>query len=91
VDRAGLLSHYATIRKVACSILDVVIEFFPIYLILPDPIIALGFTQPLTEMSTRNHLGREGKVRPAGKFDDHTAICESIVLTMGNPRRLTTL
>jgi hypothetical protein len=38
---------------------------------------ALGSTQPLTEMSTKNFLGGEG--RPARKADNLTAICEPIV------------
>jgi hypothetical protein len=38
---------------------------------------ALGSTQPLTEMSTRNLRG--GEKRPARKADNLTAICESIV------------
>jgi hypothetical protein len=38
---------------------------------------AVGSTQPLTEMSTRN-LPR-GKGRPAPKADNLTAICEPIV------------
>jgi hypothetical protein len=38
---------------------------------------ALGSTQPLTEMSTRNILG--GKGRPARKADNLTVICEPIV------------
>jgi hypothetical protein len=38
---------------------------------------ALGSTQSLTEMSTRNIPG--GKVRPARKDDDLTAISQSIV------------
>jgi hypothetical protein len=38
---------------------------------------ALGSTQPLTEMSTRNLPG--GKGRPARKADNLTAICEAIV------------
>jgi hypothetical protein len=46
---------------------------FSIYLILP----ALGSTQPLTEMSTRNFPG--GKKRPARRADNLTAICEPIV------------
>jgi hypothetical protein len=37
----------------------------------------LGSIQPLTEMSTRNLPG--GKVRPARKADNLTAICETIV------------
>jgi hypothetical protein len=38
---------------------------------------ALGSTQPLTEMSTRNIPG--GKGRPAHKADNRAAICEPIV------------
>jgi hypothetical protein len=38
---------------------------------------ALGSTQPLTEMSTRNIP--EDKGRPARKADNLTAICEPIV------------
>jgi hypothetical protein len=38
---------------------------------------ALGSTQPLTEMGTRN-LPR-GKGRPARKADNFTAICEPIL------------
>jgi hypothetical protein len=38
---------------------------------------ALGSTQPLTEMSTRNLS--EGKGRPARKADNLTAICEPTV------------
>jgi hypothetical protein len=40
-------------------------------------IMALGSTQPLTEMSTRNLPG--GKGRPARKADNLTAICEPII------------
>jgi hypothetical protein len=39
--------------------------------------VALGSTQPLTEMSTRNLSG--GKKRPARRADNLTAICEPIV------------
>jgi hypothetical protein len=38
---------------------------------------ALGSTQPLTEMSTRNLPGVKGQ--PAHKADNLTAICEQIV------------
>jgi hypothetical protein len=38
---------------------------------------ALGSTQPLTEMSTKNIPG--GKERPASKADNLTTICEPIV------------
>jgi hypothetical protein len=44
---------------------------------LPDPssrTMALGSTQPLTEMSTRNLPG--GKKRPARRADDLAALCE---------------
>jgi hypothetical protein len=37
---------------------------------------ALGSTQPLTEMSTRSFPG--GKERPARNADNLTAICEPI-------------
>jgi hypothetical protein len=40
---------------------------------------ALGSTQPLTEMYTRNLLG--GKGMPARKADNPTAICKPIVWT----------
>jgi hypothetical protein len=46
----------------------------------PNPssrIMALGSTQPLTEMSTRNLPG--AKERPALKADNFTAICEPTV------------
>jgi hypothetical protein len=45
---------------------------------------ALGSTQPLTEMSTRNLPGVKG--RPARKVDNPTAVYK-----MWEPRRLTTL
>jgi hypothetical protein len=47
------LRHYATSRKVAGSSPDEV-DFFLIYLILPNRTMTLGSTQPLTEMSTTN-------------------------------------
>jgi hypothetical protein len=50
---------------------------------------ALGSTQPLTEMSTKNLI--RGKERPARKADNLTAICEPIVQKMWKPRRLITL
>jgi hypothetical protein len=59
---------------------------------LPNPsthTMALGSTQPLTEMSTRNIPGGEG--RPARKADNLTAICEPIVYKMWEPQHLTTL
>jgi hypothetical protein len=47
---------------------------------LPNPsshTMALGLTQPQTEMSTRNPPGAKGQ--PACKADNLTAICEPIV------------
>jgi hypothetical protein len=49
----------------------------------------LGSTQPLTEMSTRNHPG--GKGRPARETDNFTANCEPVVWKMWEPQGLTTL
>jgi hypothetical protein len=69
------LRHYTTSRKVAVSIPNEVTGFFN----LPNPCsntMALGSTQPLTEMSIRN-LPR-GKWRQARKAD-LTAICEPTV------------
>jgi hypothetical protein len=43
---------------------------------------ALGSTQPLTEMSTRNLPG--GKKRPAGRADNLAAICEPNVWKCGS-------
>jgi hypothetical protein len=50
---------------------------------------ALGSTQSLTEMSTRNLAGDKG--RPARKVDSLAAISKPIVLKMWEPRRLTIL
>jgi hypothetical protein len=50
---------------------------------------AMGSAQPLTEMRTRNLRG--GKVRPAHKADNLTAICEPIIYKMWEPRDVTTL
>jgi hypothetical protein len=50
---------------------------------------ALGSTQPLTEMSARNLTGSKG--RPARAADNLTAIREPIVWKMWEPRFLTTL
>jgi hypothetical protein len=50
------------------------------FLIEPNPsnrTMALGSTQPLTEMSARNLT--EGRGRPAHKADNLTAICEPII------------
>jgi hypothetical protein len=50
---------------------------------------ALGSTQRLTEMSTRNLPG--GKGRPTRKAENLTAICEALIQKMWELRRLTTL
>jgi hypothetical protein len=47
---------------------------------------ALGSTQPLTEMSTSNL--HAGKGRPTRKADNLTAVCELIVQKMSELRRL---
>jgi hypothetical protein len=72
----------------AGSIPDEVIGFFN----SPNPssrTLALGLSQPLTEMSTRNLPG--GKGRLARGADSLTAICEPTVYKMWEPRRLTAL
>jgi hypothetical protein len=63
-------------RKIAGSIPDEVIGFlnWPNF---SSRIMALGSTQPLTEMSTRNRP--EGKGWPAHEANNLTAICEPIV------------
>jgi hypothetical protein len=50
---------------------------------------ALGSTQPLTKMSTRNLPG--GKGRSARKADNLITMCEPTVEEMWEPRRLTAL
>jgi hypothetical protein len=72
----ALCKQFAKIWKVAGSNPDKATEFF---VNLPNPssrTMALGSTQPLREMSTRNLPG--GKERPARKADNLTAICESV-------------
>jgi hypothetical protein len=64
-------------RKVAGSSPDEM-DFF--FFNLPNNFsrtVALGSTQPLIEMNTRNLPG--GKGRPAHKAENLTAICELIV------------
>jgi hypothetical protein len=79
--------HYVTTRNIADSIIDGVIGFFN-WLNPSSSTMALGSTQPLTEMNTGNLPGSKG--RPASK-PDLTAICEPIVYKMWEPRRLTAL
>jgi hypothetical protein len=69
-------SCYATCRRVAGSIPDEATGFFN----LPTPSSrnnALGSTQSLTKLCTRNLL--EGKGRPSPKAHKFTAICKPIV------------
>jgi hypothetical protein len=69
------LRHYDTSQKVTGSIPDEITGFFN----WPNPssrTMALGSTQPLTEMSTRNLPG--GKGRP-GLGADNLTICEPTV------------
>jgi hypothetical protein len=70
------LRHYATSQKVAASIPDEVIGFFN----CPNPssrTMALGSTQSLTEMITRNLPGAKG--RPARKANNLSVMGEPIV------------
>jgi hypothetical protein len=70
------LRQYVTSRKVAASISEEIIGSFN----WPNPssrTVALEFTQPLTEISTRNLPGSKGL--PARKADNLIAICEPIV------------
>jgi hypothetical protein len=63
-------------EKITGTIPDAVIGFFN----LPYPsscTMALGSTEPLTKMITRNL--HSGKGRPARKADNLTAICEPII------------
>jgi hypothetical protein len=50
---------------------------------------ALGSTQPLTEMCTRNLPGSKG--RAARKADNLTAPCETVFLKIWEPRHLTNI
>jgi hypothetical protein len=70
------LRYCATNQKVASSIPDEVIGFFN-WRNPSSRTMALGSTQSLTDMSTRNLPG--GKGRPAPKADNLTATCEPIV------------
>jgi hypothetical protein len=53
------LGHYATSKKVVGSIPDKVTAVFSNDLILPAASMAIGSTQPLTEMCTKNLAGRK--------------------------------
>jgi hypothetical protein len=69
------LRHYATSQKAAGSIPNEVIEFLNLPN-LSSRTMALGSTQPLTEMSTRNVPGDKG--RPVLLAYNLTSICEPV-------------
>jgi hypothetical protein len=70
------LRHYAKSRNIAGSIPDDVIGFSD-WRNPSSRAMALGSTQPLTEMSTRNLSGV--KRCPERKTENLTAICEPVV------------
>jgi hypothetical protein len=75
---AQWLRYCATNQKVAGSIPDGVVEFF-IDINPSDRTMALGSTQPLTEMSTRSISW--GLMRPVRKADNRTTLlcrCQEI-------------
>jgi hypothetical protein len=82
------LRHYDTNRKHTGSIPDEIIGYFN----WPNPssrTVAMGSTQPLTEMIARNLPGDKG--RPERKADNLTAICELTVyknVEASTPRNL---
>jgi hypothetical protein len=72
------LRQYATSRKVAVSRLGDSIECLSVDLTIFA--MALGFTQPLTEICTRSRKSvLESRARPVRKADYLTAICEPTV------------
>jgi hypothetical protein len=90
------LRHYATSWKVTGSIFEEAIDIFN-WTNPSSHTMALGSTQPVTEMSTRKLPG--GKGRPARNPNNLTVICEPIVYRKcgtldvsqpyGSPRLLT--
>jgi hypothetical protein len=65
------------------------LDFFQLTYSFQPHYVALGSTQPLTEMSTRNLPAGKGLL--ARKADNLTAICELIVYKRWESRRLITL
>jgi hypothetical protein len=81
--------HYAKGQKVT-GLSPNEVDFFNWTSFKPSSrTMALGLTQPLTEMSTTNLPG--GKGRPARKAENLTTICEPTVYKMWEPWRLITL
>jgi hypothetical protein len=79
--------YYATSAKFAGSIPDEVTGFFN----LTNPssrTMALGLTQPLTEISTRNHPRSKGWTER--NAENLTATCELIVYKIWKPQCLAT-
>jgi hypothetical protein len=76
------LRHHATSRKVAGSNPDEVIGFFFFFNLpnLSSRTMAMGSTEPLAEISTRNLPG--GKGRPAREAGTLSAISEQTVKVM---------
>jgi hypothetical protein len=78
---AAEMTCYSVHRNVTGSKQNEVNEFFSICLIRPAALGEGGFTQPLTEMSTRSRkimfLG--SRARPVRRADNLTSICEPIV------------
>jgi hypothetical protein len=74
----GSLVDWGTMPQAGKSRVRVSVRW--IFFDSPNPssrTMALGSTEPLTEMSTRNHPGSKG--RPAHKADNLSTICEQIV------------
>jgi hypothetical protein len=71
------LESCATSRKMAVSNPDMLIGFFFNFFNPSSRTVALGFTQPLTEMSTRNLPG--GNCRQVRKTYNLSAVCEPTV------------
>jgi hypothetical protein len=80
------MRHYATSRKVVGSELEVVNEFFSIYLILPAALGPGDYSASNINEYQKIILGRTA--RPARKADNFTAIYEP---TIWDPQHRTTL
>jgi hypothetical protein len=96
----GLFRFMPLFVRLVCSLnsISLIIPLYFVYAFrwiffnLPNPssrTLALGSTQPLTKMSTRNFPG--GKKRPARRADNLAAIYEPNVWKLWEPQPLTTL